>query len=384
VTVNNAETAPDIVVVVGGIAGRERLVRRLGDGLADCRLLGVEDVGAAVPVLQGDRPGLVVLLAEDGPWCLEASLAAVRGEPLLATVPLAVVTEEADPPLVLLLHGHADEVMSVAASDQEVRARLSGALHRVRKARSLVQRGSRLEELLSRQSEFLSLVSHEIRTPLSGILSAANILMRYASQRPEAVERFARIIHEEGQRLTRLINDLLDLAKIEAGEVDWSFEEVLLADLFERVAGAFAALAREREIRLEVECPEPGPRVAMDRDKMVQVLANLVSNALKHTPAGGAVWMRASSLEADTLRLEVEDQGPGIPAGLEEEIFGRFRQLEGREDTLGTGLGLTISRQIVERHGGTLWAEPGRVRGARFLMDLPRCQPPGQGHGPVR
>jgi len=111
--------------------------------------------------------------------------------------------------------------------------------------------------------------------------------------------------------------------------------------------------------------------VTLDRDKMTQVLGNLLSNAIKHSPEGAAVRLRYRPGADGSARLEVEDQGAGIPSGREEEIFERFQQLEVGEERGGTGLGLTISRQLVEHHGGRIWAEPGRERGALFVVELP-------------
>jgi signal transduction histidine kinase len=111
--------------------------------------------------------------------------------------------------------------------------------------------------------------------------------------------------------------------------------------------------------------------VTLDRDKMTQVLVNLLSNSIKHSPDGGAVQLRYEPGRDGGVRIEVEDEGAGIPAGMEEQIFERFQQLETGEERGGTGLGLTIARQIVEHHGGSIWAERGRERGALFVVELP-------------
>ena len=184
------------------------------------------------------------------------------------------------------------------------------------------------------------MVSHEIRTPLSAILSAANVLLRYGNKRPESVERFAKVIHQEGRRLTRLINNLLDLAKIEAGQVEWSFAP----DGRGRAGARGAGVVRRRSSAsaTSVSRCEPWHEpvvVELDRDKITQVLVNLVSNSIKHSPDGGTVRLRYRPWRDGGVRLEVEDEGAGIPAGTEEQIFERFEQLGNRRGAGGDGAG---------------------------------------------
>ena len=275
-----------------------------------------------------------------------------------------------------------DDFVLEPLREPELVARVAAGLRRIGEVRRLHRRARDLELLYARQSDFLSLVSHEIRTPLSAILSSANILMRYGGQRPDSVERFARVIHQEGQRLTRLINNLLDLAKIEAGQVEWRAETVAVADLFERVRESFSALTGERQVRLEVDGGGAG-ELRADADKLTQVLLNLLSNAVKHSPDGTTVRLRARRGEGETVRLEVEDEGAGIPPGMEERVFERFAQLEAGDERGGSGLGLTICREIVEHHGGRVWAVPGRAAGALFIVELPRQAAFEAGDGPA-
>jgi len=265
-----------------------------------------------------------------------------------------------------------------------VAARVRTGLRHAAALRRVEARVDELEEMYSRQGEYLSWVSHEIRTPLSAILSSANILLRYGDKRPEAVERFAKVILGEGRRLTRMINNLLDLAKIEAGKVEWHFAPTQVNGVVEQVRESFSALAGERNLQLDVAFCDGTADIVADRDKLTQVLVNLMANAIKHSPEGGMVFLRCGCLSAGGIRFEVEDQGPGIPAGQEERVFDRFRRLENGEEKGGTGLGLTISRQIVEHHGGRIWAEPGRSFGALFVVELPNGPARREGDGPVR
>ena len=277
----------------------------------------------------------------------------------------------------------ADDCLLKPFRVDELVMRVRAGIRRIGASRRLSSRIHDLEGFAARQSEFLSVVSHEIRTPLSAILSSANILRRYGNQRPDSVERFARVIDEEGRRLTRLINNLLDLTKIEAGQVEWRFEPVAVGELIDGVRESFSALAGERRLSLIVNCVAPEEDVVVDRDRLTQVLVNLVSNAIKHSPEGGKVELRCRGAASGCFRLEVEDEGSGIPPGCEERIFERFEQLEVGDERGGSGLGLTISKHIVEHHGGRIWAESGRRAGALFVVELPRTYRNGAGDGAV-
>lgn len=273
----------------------------------------------------------------------------------------------------------ADDLLLAPLREVELAARIRMAVSRVLARHERRQHARKLEDLNQRQREFLSVVSHEIRTPLSAIMSSANILRRYGRERPDSVEKFATVIQQEGRRLTRLINNLLDLAKIEAGEVEWKFAPTAVEEVISLVRDSFAALAGERRLELAVEAADAPLEVELDRDKIIQVLVNLLSNAVKHSPEGSSVTLRCTKREGGGVRFEVEDQGPGIPPGQEERIFERFQQLEVGDERTGTGLGLTISREIVERHSGRIWATSAPRGGALFVVELPARA----GHGPV-
>ncbi|HPC82731.1 MAG TPA: HAMP domain-containing sensor histidine kinase [Thermoanaerobaculaceae bacterium] len=277
----------------------------------------------------------------------------------------------------------ADDLLLVPVQDIELAARVRMAVSRVLARYERRQQVRALEDLQQRQREFLSVVSHEIRTPLSAIMSSANILRRYGRERPDSVEKFSTVIQQEGKRLTRLINNLLDLAKIEAGEVEWRFVPTALAEVLSLVRDSFAALVGERHLELAVEPASAPETVELDRDKIIQVLVNLLSNAVKHSPEGSTVTLRCETREGGGVRFEVEDQGSGIPPGQEERIFERFQQLEVGDERTGTGLGLTISRHIVERHGGRIWATSAPGGGALFIVELPAAPPAGADNGPV-
>ncbi len=361
-----------ILVVEDDPALCSAIVSALADQFPEAEIRSATDGNAAWEVLRrGDVDVLLTDVVIPGPDGLQL-LRRVREDRALADIYVMLMTGMASPEeLFAALDRGADDCLLKPCRWGELIARVRAGLRRARATRRHVVRAAELQQLYERHTEFLSTVSHEIRTPLSAILSAANVLLRYGGKRPESVERFARMIHQEGRRLTRLINNLLDLAKIEAGQIQWHFAPTALADLVKEVQESFSALAGERHVALEVLPWREPMVVTLDRDKLMQVLGNLVSNAIKHSPEGAAVRLRYRPGANGDARLEVEDQGAGIPPGREEEIFERFQQLEVEEERGGTGLGLTISREIVEHHGGRIWAEPGRERGALFVVELP-------------
>ncbi len=267
------------------------------------------------------RRAVVVATPEPGEL-----LGRLRDEPVLRDtfVLVAVDPDGVGKALAGLDDGPGDHVVRPWRAE-DLALRVASGFRQIEAARRHAERVVELDALASRHTEFLSWVSHEIRTPLAAILSSANILVRYGRKQPESVERFARVIHQEGQRLTRLINNVLDLAKIEAGQVEWRFSPTAINGVLAQVRESFVALAGERRLELEVSfCPEPDVAV-VDRDKITQVLTNLVSNAIKHSPENSAVLLRARPLAGAGIRLEVEDRGSGIPAGQEERIFERFQ-----------------------------------------------------------
>jgi signal transduction histidine kinase len=174
-----------------------------------------------------------------------------------------------------------------------------------------------------------------------------------------------------GKHLLGLINEILDLAKIEAGKMELQIEPALMSDVLESVQNTMRPLAVKKGINLHVESgdlPEPFP---MDGARIKQVLLNLVGNAVKFTPEGGRVWVRADS-ENGTVRVEVGDTGPGIPAEDQERIFLEFQQAASEAGKpQGTGLGLALARKFVEMHNGKLWVESEVGKGSRFFFTIP-------------
>lgn len=246
----------------------------------------------------------------------------------------------------------------------------------------LQETNERLKEYDRLKSEFLSNVSHELRSPLAAISSAAKIVSRYGDDNPRSDKKFSSVIIEESQRLGRLIDDLLDLAKIEAGRVDWNMERIEDAgEILEHVAATFETMFSELSIKLEVTIDRPIPAIMGDRDRLIQVVTNLCGNALKYTPVDGTVHLIARRVDYQGnpgVMLAVQDTGPGIPANQLEHVFERFHQVKESTNAnkpKGTGLGLAICREVTAHHQGRIWAEAPETGGTRMVLVLPACGP---------
>jgi signal transduction histidine kinase/Na+/proline symporter len=236
----------------------------------------------------------------------------------------------------------------------------------------LEEANRRLTELDRLKSDFVSTVSHELRTPLTSIRSLSETLLTGGDIPRERQEQLLAIITQESQRLSRMINQLLDLSRIEAGKMEWRMEPLDLGEVVAQAVSVNRALFDGKGIALTASPLSDGVTVLADRDQIIQVLTNLLSNAAKFTPAGGGVWVRVEREGGEGI-VEVEDSGVGIPPGNVHTIFDRFRQVG---DTLtakpeGAGLGLPISREIVQHHGGSLTVRTEVGHGSCFRMTLP-------------
>ena len=230
----------------------------------------------------------------------------------------------------------------------------------------------RLQELDRMKDDFVSTVTHELRTPLTSMRAFAEILLDNAELPATERKRFLRIIVEEVERLTRLINQVLDLSKMESGGAEWRLAEVDLRELIEESAAATAQLMAEREIDLELQLPEAPPRVTADPDRVKQVLLNLLSNAAKFCDASEGRVIVELGVDNGAARVDVRDNGSGVRPEERHVIFERFRQ--GGAPTgprSGTGLGLAISREIIRHLGGDVWVESTAGEGATFSFTLP-------------
>jgi Na+/proline symporter/nitrogen-specific signal transduction histidine kinase len=237
----------------------------------------------------------------------------------------------------------------------------------------LRQANERLKELDRMKDDFVSMVTHELRTPLTSIRAFSEILRQDPNVELSQRKKFLDIITKETERLTRLINQVLDLSKIESGRAEWHESQVDVKEVISDSVTGMEQVFEEKGIRVELQLPESAPRVPGDVDRIIQVMLNLLSNAVKFCEPGKGRIEIALSEGRDGLRIDVRDNGPGVSAEDQALIFDKFRQAG---DTLtnkphGTGLGLPISRHIVEHHGGKLWVESAPGGGACFSFTLP-------------
>ncbi len=244
----------------------------------------------------------------------------------------------------------------------------------------------KLKQVDEMKTNFLSMVSHELRTPLTSILGFTQIIRKRFEQviLPNTdlsdkksqkaawqIRQNLEVIIKESRRLSELINDVLDIAKIESGRVEWKEEDTDMKAIFERAIAATEALIHEKGLYLRREYKDDSFMLKGDPDRLIQVVTNLLSNAIKFTDSGGIICR--ISKEGDVIRCEVEDTGCGIPEDMLEKVFEKFKQVG---DTLterpkGTGLGLPICREIIKHHRGRIWAESQLGKGSRFIFELP-------------
>jgi signal transduction histidine kinase/CheY-like chemotaxis protein len=258
-----------------------------------------------------------------------------------------------------------------------------------RQTEKLEEANVRLQELDKLKSAFLSSVSHELRTPLTSVLGFAKLIHRdfaraflpvdgqdgSKKKRAERISKNLEIIQHEGERLTRLINDVLDLTKIESGRMSWNDRPVPAEELIKHAVNVVQGHFEDNpDVKLVLDVQEDLPQLLVDPDRMEQVLINLLNNAAKFTRRG-EVRLQARRMEAGGVRISVTDSGPGIAPEDLDRIFDMFHQVQqretGGEKPEGTGLGLAISRQIVNHYQGRLWAESETGQGSTFVVELP-------------
>jgi Na+/proline symporter/signal transduction histidine kinase len=298
----------------------------------------------------------------------ETQLAGAIGSASAHVMVSSVVQEE---PLGL------EEVMDILDEASQVRAyshqleekskELEAATEELRAA------NERLKELDRLKDDIMSSVTHELRTPLTSIRALSEMLLDDPKMALEDRLRFLGIIVSETERLTRLVNQVLDLAKIESGHAEWHNSDIDMKTLVQHAVEATSQLFRDRGATIEVILPDEAPHLLADHDRLLQVMLNLLSNAAKFVPKGeGHVRVKLASDERE-IRVTVRDNGPGIAPAFLPFVFEKFRQGGDQSDRpQGTGLGLPISRQIIEHFGGHMWVEAPTGQGAVFAFSLPR------------
>ncbi|MGB5386123.1 MAG: response regulator, partial [Eudoraea sp.] len=260
------------------------------------------------------------------------------------------------------------------------------ALHNAELYEEAKEAKAKAEDANEAKSAFLSTVSHELRTPLTSVLGFAKIIRKRLEEKifpavkvedqkikksMKQVSENLNVVVSEGERLTNLINDVLDLAKIESGRMEWNKKPIFLQDVISRAIASTSSLFEEKGLSLKKKVSEDLPVVSADEDKLIQVVINLLSNAVKFTDKGSVVL--EASLDNGQILVEVQDTGIGIAEEDRHKIFERFRQAG---DTLtdkpkGTGLGLPICREIIEHHGGIIWMKSTAGVGSTFFFTIP-------------
>ena len=246
------------------------------------------------------------------------------------------------------------------------------AIQNARLFREIEDKSRQIEAANRHKSEFLANMSHELRTPLNAIIGFSEVLLDPSLEvSGEERSQFLTDIFTSGKHLLGLINEILDLAKVEAGKMELQIEPALLQDVFEAVSNTMRPLAVKKSIDLRAECDERLDLIPMDGARIKQVLLNLIGNAVKFTPDRGKVWIRANAEDGE-VQIEVSDTGPGIPPEDRERIFLEFQQV-GRDagKPQGTGLGLALAKKFIEMHGGKIWVDSEMGKGSSFTFTLP-------------
>ncbi|GAB4559411.1 MAG: histidine kinase [Rhizobacter sp.] len=343
----------EMVTLVGRFLGPERAEEAFAGYAVQC---GVASVAELTP-----DPDLMHF-AEN---LLAGAIGASSARVMLASV---VKEEPLGMDEVLNILDEASQVIAYSHQLEQKSRELETATTELRAA------NERLKELDRLKDDFISTVTHELRTPLTSIRAFSEILHN-DPQMPQAQrDGFVMIIVKESERLTRMINQVLDLSKLESGNAEWHATELDLNEVIHEAVSTTGQLLREHGVALELALPESVPRVRADHDRLMQVMLNLISNAVKFCPRDTGRITITLQVRPEALQVDVADNGIGVAPKNQELIFEKFRQVG---DTLtekpqGTGLGLPISRQIVQHFGGRLWVKSELGRGATFSFTLPR------------
>jgi len=240
---------------------------------------------------------------------------------------------------------------------------------------------SELKRLERVRKDFVSNVSHELRTPLTSIKGYGEAILSGGDQNPDTMRSFLQVILKNADHMASVINDLLELARLEAKHEQIKLVEVNPADALTAAWKLCTPLARDRNVQLQQHLPAEGLKVRADFDQLVQVFRNLLENAVRYSPANDAVTV-SHQATPETVTFCVSDRGPGIPRQEQHRIFERFYRVEKHrgKDGGSTGLGLAICRHIIHNHGGRIWVESftgGETKGSNFFFTLPMASSEG-------
>jgi signal transduction histidine kinase len=303
----------------------------------------------------------------EGLRCTDVS----KGVPVLETLCTAAINNTWDPELGLKVVEHSVHHEAVFLTRDIIPIQSGEWLGTV--AYLLILRDvTRAYELEKMRSDFVGMVSHELRTPLTSIRMSVDLLAEPAlGQLGDVQQQFVQAIREESERLLRIVNDLMDLAKIESGKFEVKLSDVHLQDFFDHLIVPFIAPAKETRIELRIELDTSLPIVKADPDRLKQVFVNLISNAMRYTPVNGSITFGArKSPKGNFAEFFVRDTGAGIPKEFLPRIFQRFT-IDSKDAKAGTGLGLAISKEIVQAHGGSISVKSEINKGTEFVFSIP-------------
>lgn len=261
----------------------------------------------------------------------------------------------------------------IAAGHYEERVQDRGADELGQLAQSFNQMAAKLQQVESMRRQLIGDVAHELRTPLTAIKGSMEGLMDGVL--PASAETYHQI-HQEADRLNRLVDDLQELSRVEAGAYEMDLHPVDISSLVKTVVKRLGGQFEEKDVKLTVDLPPDLPLIQADDDRMIQVLTNLISNALRYTPEGGEVTLHASK-SGNQIQVTVKDTGVGIPPEHLAHIFTRFYRVDKSRSRQagGSGIGLTIAKYLVEAHGGRIWVESGgQDQGSVFTFTLPLAE----------
>lgn len=293
----------------------------------------------------------------------------VRGKSV-GTIIFSLVKEysEVQPSEFDLINGFT-EIIGIAVQNARLYTQLEKTTH------DLDEANKHLTELDKMKDEFLSLASHELRTPMTAIKGYVWMVQNgKAGVITDTTRNYLDIVYKSTERLIHLVNDMLDISRIESGKVQLHPEPVNIPDIINQVKNEFSAQARDKQMSLSASVIDSLPQISADKDKITQVLENLVGNAMKYTPEGGKITLSAIPKDS-TVEISVTDTGKGISAEDLPKLFTKFTRLGGESLTTfsqpGTGLGLYLAKQYIELHHGKIWAASTLGSGSTFTFSLP-------------
>lgn len=388
---------PLLLVVDDNADMRAYLARLLG-GMY--RVVTAADGAEALEAARRLRPVLVLADVMMPVMHGRDLLAAIRTDDVLRRTPVILLTAHAGPDnRVESLEAGADDYVSKPFGEEELLARIKNQLRIHRQERDLEAKATQMETLYAqleavnaelralslRKSEFVSIVSHDLRTPLTAIGGFVdNLLDGIAGPLTDKQRQYLDRIHVNIDRLVRMIHDLLDLAKIEAGTVRLTCKSLRMADVIQGLSDTFQTLAGQKHLTVHATTDPVDLEVWGDGDKLTQVLTNLVQNACKFTQPGGTVAVTVRNGEPGFAEVCVSDTGCGIPPEEAAHVFEKFyRGTSSGKEGRGVGLGLAIAKHFVELHHGRIWVESRQGEGSRFFFTLPQSEVVAQAQAPV-